>query len=106
MSMQTYRRELASIIEDTVVAQNADWLGSDFTLAKAGNLIRVSVVLGSGVLVRLVPSTGTAISLGTPDAGVMTRYDLVLDQARTWNLQTNDAAGATINHLCIQEIEG
>lgn len=105
--MEDYRRELATIITDTVKAQNVDILASDFQLERAGNLIRISV-MATAVSIMLVPSSGSAIYLNNAGAlaanGILTET-VALDQGRTWNLQTSNAAGITVKHLCIQEIQ-
>lgn len=98
-----YRTELVTVTSDTVIAQNTDVLGSDFFLKRAANLCRISVA-STAVPLVLTPSSGTAITLGTPSAGVVTTYELALDHGRTWNLQSTDAGGVTVYHLCVQEV--
>lgn len=101
--MADYRRRLAELVANTVKAQNVDVLAADFQTARADSLVRITVAM-TNVLLRLVPSSGTAMTLGTPAAATLTTYELALDTGRTWNLQTNDAAGVTVYHLVIQEI--
>ena len=106
--MRDYRKELATIIANTVKAQNVDVLAFDFQLGRAGNLIRISISATAAVEISLVPSSGTAIGLNgaaalTADA-VYTET-VALDQGRTWNLQSPNAAGITVTHLCVQEVQ-
>lgn len=105
--MLDYRKELAALVADTVIAQDTDALAADFQLGRAGNLVRITIVATADVFV-LVPNSGSAIELNNGGAltadGVYTE-ELALDQGRTWNLQTPNAGGATIKHLCIQEVQ-
>lgn len=105
--MEDYRKELATIITDTVKAQNVDILAADFQLKRAGNLIRISIA-GTAVAVNLIPSSGSAFALNSGSAlPLNSAYteEIALDHGRTWNLQTADVAGITVRHLCVQEIQ-
>lgn len=100
------QHELAKLIADTTKAQNTDFLTTDFQMKWSGSLCRISVQISSNVTLSLVPSSGTAIVLngGTALAasGLYT-FEVALDQGRTWNLQTSNAAGTTVHHLVVQE---
>lgn len=100
----SYRTQLATLQADTTKAQNVDILASDFQMKRSGTLCRVSVAM-TNVALRLVPSTGTSVGLGSPSSGAMTTYEFALDPDRTWNLQTNSPSGVTVYHLCIQEVD-
>lgn len=101
--MNDYRTELATIVADTTPGANTDALGSDFQLKRAGNLVRVTVQTAGASAVNLVPSSGSAITLGTTSAGVAVTYELALDQGRTWNFQT--VAATAIEFLAIHEVQ-
>jgi len=100
----TYRTNLVEVTSDRVAAQNVDALTSDFQVRRAGNLVRITIA-ASAVIVKLVPNTGTGLTLGTGTAFQLATYELALDPGRTWNLQTTSASGITIYHLVVQEIE-
>ena len=100
----SYRTQLATLQANTTKAQNVDILDSDFQMQRSGTLCRITVA-ASNVALRLVPSAGAAIALGAAAAQTAVTYAVALDPDRTWNLQTNDAAGVTVYHLCIQEVD-
>lgn len=101
-----FRIELATLTADTVVAADTDSLGSDFTLRRGGNLVRVTVQAAAAADdVLLVPDSGTALNLGALSAGVASTFEVALDHGRTWNVQTSTTGGWTIEHLAIIEVQ-
>lgn len=108
MSYVDYRKELATIATDTSKAQNVDWLGTDFQLSRAGNLVRITLAIDAAVEVALVPSSGSNINLNggsAMTANAVYTEELALDQARTWNLQTPNVAGCNVIHLVVVEVQ-
>lgn len=100
------QHDLATLIADTTKAQNTDFLTTDFQTKWSGSLVRLTICVSAAKVYALVPSSGTKILLngGTAlTAGGAHTFELALDHGRTWNLQTTDAAGGTVNHLCVQE---
>jgi len=104
-----YTRKLASIVTDTVVAQNVDFLAADFSCKDdRETMVRLTLAVSSAVKVRLVPSSGTGFYLNNGTALVAVAAhteEIVLDSGRTWNVQTDDAAGTTVHHLHVVEVE-
>jgi hypothetical protein len=101
------RIRLAELVADTVKAQNADFLATDVQTSRATSYLRIAVAVQSAVKVKLVPSSGTAFYLNNGDALVADAVivnDVPVDDGRTWNLQTDDAAGCTVSHLTIDEV--
>jgi hypothetical protein len=99
---------LAKVITDETVAQNTDLLTADFVPGFPGASLRLSIVLDSAVIVKLVGSDSTVILLNGGSALVADAVHtevLALDSGRTWNLQTANAAGMTCTMLFIQEID-
>lgn len=97
----------ASIVADTAKAQNTDFLASDVTLKQGASFLRIALALKSAVKVKLVPSSGTAFYLNDGDdlvANAVIVNDVPVDKGRTWNLQTDDAAGCTVSHMTVDEI--
>lgn len=100
------RARLAEITSDTAKAQNTDFLGTDFQTTRESSFLRICVAISTAVPVKLVPSSGTAFYLNNGDALVANApivNDIPVDQGRTWNLQTDDAAGTTVTHLTVDE---
>ena len=106
--MEDYRKQLATLIADTTKAQNVDLLAADFRLNRAGNLIRITVAADAAVELALVPSSGSNILLNGGGAlavdGIHSE-SVALDHGRTWTLASPNAAGITVTHLCVQEIQ-
>lgn len=105
--MAEYGKLLAEIVTDTAKAQNTDALGSDFQATRENGFLRITVAIQSAVKLRLVPSAGSGFYLNNGDALVADSVlvqDVPLDVGRTWNIQTDDAAGCTFSILRVQEI--
>jgi hypothetical protein len=100
-----YRTELATITADASVSQNTDFFASDFSVKRAGNLVRISIQATTAIAINIVPSSGSAIHLGTLSANVVSTYTIALDAARTFNLQTSAADESTIEFCCVQEVQ-
>lgn len=96
----------ASISADTAKAQNTDFLATDVTPKRGTPFLRITIAVQSAVKIRLVPSAGSGFYLNNGDALVANAVlvnDVPVDTDRTWNLQTDDAAGCTISHLVVEE---
>jgi len=100
--MNDYRTELATVIADTSPGANTDIFGADFQLKRAGNLLRITAQCASDVTLSLVPSSGTAVALGTVGASAVT-FEVAVDQGRTWNAQINGAVA--VHHLVVVEVQ-
>lgn len=105
--MTRYAKQLASILSDTTKAANTDFLTQDFAPEREGTLVRITIANETAVPVRLVPSSGntTKLQASALAAEVLVTFELALDPSLTYNLQTPDAAGVTINYLVIQEVD-
>lgn len=105
--MTRYAKQLASILSDTVKAANTDFLTQDFAPEREGTLVRITIALETAVPLRLTPSSGNSTKLQVSPLGaeVLTTYELALSPSLTYNLQTPDAAGTTVNYLVVQEVD-
>ena len=103
MTDHYYAKQLVSVHADTTKAQNVDLLAADFQMGRGGTLCRITVAT-TNVALLLIPDEGTGMILGAGAAGTAVTYELALDPARTYNLQTNDAAGVTVYQLVVQEV--
>lgn len=105
--MTRYAKQLASILSDTVRAQNTDFLSEDFAPQREGTLVRITIATQTAVAVRLLPSSGESTKLQAAALGaeVLSTFEMALDPSLTYNLQTPDAAGTTVNYLVVQEVD-
>jgi len=100
-----YRTELATITANATVGQNTDFFGSDFSVQRAGNLVRISIQATAAIAINIVPSSGAVIHLGTLSADAVSTYTIALDAGRTFNLQTSAAGESTVEFCCVQEVQ-
>jgi hypothetical protein len=106
MNAREYVR-VAELIADTVKAQNTDLLAADITILRTSSSLRVAIV-GTAVKVKAVPSSGTAFYLNGGSALTLDALyveEVPVDDGRTWNIQTDDAAGITVKHLAVDLIQ-
>ena len=102
-----YGRLLAELTANTTKAQNTDFFAADFQSARDDSGCRITVAASAARRIRLVPSSGTAfyIAAGAQlTANAVHVEDVPLDTGRTWNVQTDDASGATVTILRVQEL--
>ena len=103
---QRYGKLLAEITEATVVAQSTDVFAANFKPTRSDSLVRISIA-ATAVIVSLMGSDGSVIHLNNGTAlaayGIHTE-ELHLDSTRTWNVQTEDAAGVTARLCTIYEV--
>ena len=105
--MSHFAKNLVEIITDTPMTQWTAVAGSEFTLERAGNLIRISYAVDAAVSLYLRPSSGTEIYLnnqGDVVADVVYTEDIALDHGRSFTFRTSSAASPNLIHLCIQEV--
>lgn len=102
----TYLKRLATITTATAKAQNVDFLGSDFQVSRESSRVRVTASVTGASRIRLIPSSGAGFSLasGTSISGSLVTEEITLDPGRTWNVQTDNASGTTVNFLLIDEL--
>lgn len=103
-----YAKLLAEVTADNTKAQNTDFLATDFQVTGSARKCVITAALGSAVRLRLSPSSGSPFSLNggsSLGAAAVHTFEVLLDPDRTWNLQTDDAAGATLRHLRIVECD-
>jgi hypothetical protein len=103
--MHDYRTQLAAISADTSKAADTDLFSSDFTIKRAGNLVRISLQVGAAAAINVVPNSGSALHLGTASANTLTTYTLALDHGRTWNIQHGAGSDTTFEHCVVQEVQ-
>ena len=102
-----HHRHIAEITTSTAVAQDTDVLSEDFQIRGSGNGILIAGMATSANLgLVLVADDGTTISanLNLGDDPLHLAYTVVLDMARTWNLQCPLVGGITISHLVVLEV--
>ena len=102
----THHRRLASITTAATFEQNADFLASDFAVGREESRVRISVAVTGGSRVRLLPNTGAGFNLngGNSITGSLHTEEVSLDPERTWNVQTDNASGTTVNFLLVDEL--
>jgi hypothetical protein len=103
--MHDYRTELAAISADTSKGATTDLFASDFTLKRAGNLVRISVQVATTTDINLVPNTGSALHLGNSSANTLNTFTVALDHGRTWNIQHAHGSAVTFEHCVVQEVQ-
>lgn len=106
--MNDYRTELKKLTSDTTKAQNTDLFGTDFQLQRAGNVCRITIQATAAVELALVPNSGSSLHLNggaALTANGLHTFELYLDQSRTWNLQTPNVAGITVEACLVFEVQ-
>tara|TARA_R110000782_G_scaffold253743_1_gene341948 strand:- start:29033 stop:29356 length:324 start_codon:yes stop_codon:yes gene_type:complete len=106
--MNDYRAELKKTTSDTTKAQNVNLFGVDFQLRREGNVCRISIQATAAVELALVPNSGSAVHLNggaALTANGLHTFELYLDQSRTWNIQTPNAAGITVEFCTVVEAQ-
>tara|TARA_Y100001938_G_scaffold143809_1_gene217233 strand:- start:640 stop:954 length:315 start_codon:yes stop_codon:yes gene_type:complete len=103
--MHDYRTELAAISADTSKGQNTDVFSSDFTLKRAGNLVRISIQTDTTAAINVVPNSGSALHLGNATANTLATFTFALDHGRTWNIQHSHSGDVAIEHCVVQEVQ-
>lgn len=106
--MTERRQNLHSSSAIGAVAQNVDALGTDLTPSRPGPTRFRICVSGTAVELSIVPSSGSAIPLNGGAALAAAYHEEVVSfdtsGGRTFNLQTPNIAGITINELVVDEL--
>ena len=100
-----FHKQHVKIVPNVTTAQNTDILDEDFQKVYDDSIIRVTA-WGGAMNLRLVPNTGTGVSMfggGTLNGNL--RYEeFNLDRGRTWNVQTSTGTGLVLQFLLIEEV--